>query len=356
MSDSESFPQEFDLPLAQQQTIEGFTFTPERIVGRGSFGIVYLIRSPQFSQPLALKLVVQDRRYKNREHQLMSKLDHPYTTILRKGFFVSAGSTDDLILYIIMDYYPETLHSLYRQYSRLKEHVPLMIVRLATYQTARALLYLHAQNIAHRDLKPTNILFDPNTLKAALCDFGSAKQLVFGEPNVSYICSRYYRAPELVLGATNYTTSIDVWSFGCILAEILLGAPLFPGESSVDQFVEIVKLLGSPTSDEFLAMNGSLNSVRFKEVKAYGLNKVLRSKAHCDVVDLLEKVLVYDPERRFTASQVLAHKFFDPVRELGDTLPGGEEVPSDLFKFTDEEKSILTTQQELWAIVGKRSQ
>jgi serine/threonine protein kinase len=83
-----------------------------------------------------------------------------------------------------------------------------------------------------------------------LCDFGSAKQLVKGEPNVSYICSRYYRAPELIFGNSNYTTSIDVWSVGCVIAELMLGQPIFPGESGVDQLVEIIKILGTPSKEQ----------------------------------------------------------------------------------------------------------
>lgn len=82
-----------------------------------------------------------------------------------------------------------------------------------------------------------------------LCDFGSAKQLVLGEPNVSYICSRYYRAPELIFGNSNYTTNIDVWSVGCVIAELMLGQPIFPGESGVDQLVEIIKILGTPSKE-----------------------------------------------------------------------------------------------------------
>lgn len=74
-----------------------------------------------------------------------------------------------------------------------------------------------------------------------LCDFGSAKLLVKGEPNVSYICSRYYRAPELIFGAGDYTTAIDVWSSGCVMAEMILGEPIFAGESGIDQLVEIIK-------------------------------------------------------------------------------------------------------------------
>ena len=84
------------------------------------------------------------------------------------------------------------------------------------------MLYLHSANIMHRDLKPSNILVNMNC-DLKICDFGSAKKLIKGEVNVSYICSRYYRAPELIFGATEYNNAIDVWSVGCVIAELLLG-------------------------------------------------------------------------------------------------------------------------------------
>lgn len=83
--------------------------------------------------------------------------------------------------------------------------------------------YLHALGICHRDIKPQNLLVDSNNHVLKVCDFGSAKRLIKGEVNVSYICSRYYRAPELIFGATEYNNSIDVWSVGCVMAELLLG-------------------------------------------------------------------------------------------------------------------------------------
>jgi len=87
----------------------------------------------------------------------------------------------------------------------------------------RALAYIHALGICHRDIKPQNLLIDPSNHQLKLCDFGSAKRVVKGEVNVSYICSRYYRAPELIFGATDYDPMIDVWSAGCVIAELLLG-------------------------------------------------------------------------------------------------------------------------------------
>ena len=92
--------------------------------------------------------------------------------------------------------------------------VPNLLVKLYSYQLLRSIAYIHAKGICHRDIKPQNILVDTGSHILKLCDFGSAKQLISGEPNVSYICSRYYRAPELIFGATDYTTNIDVWSAG----------------------------------------------------------------------------------------------------------------------------------------------
>src|SRR6185312_1260345 len=122
--------------------------------------------------------------------------------------------------------------------------LPIMYTKVYMYQIARSLAYIHSLGVCHRDIKPQNLLLNSKTHDTKLCDFGSAKMLVSGEPNVAYICSRYYRAPELVFEATQYTTAIDVWLLGCVLAELLLGNPLFPGESAVDQLIEIIKILG----------------------------------------------------------------------------------------------------------------
>ena len=130
-----------------------------------------------------------------------------------------------------MDYIPETLSRMIKQYYKSKTQMPWLLVKLYSYQMMRGLAYIHAVGICHRDIKPQNVLVDPNTHVLKFCDFGSAKKLVKGEPNVSYICSRYYRAPELIFGATEYTTAIDQWSTGCVIAEIVLGQPIFPGES-----------------------------------------------------------------------------------------------------------------------------
>jgi serine/threonine protein kinase len=119
----------------------------------------------------------------------------------------------------------------------------------------RGMNYCHIKRICHRDIKPQNVLIDPETHNLKVCDFGSAKQLVDGQENVAYICSRYYRAPELIFGNPFYSTKIDVWSIGCVVAEMMLGKPLFPGSDSTNQIIEIVKIIGVPTREECVKMN-----------------------------------------------------------------------------------------------------
>lgn len=115
---------------------------------------------------------------------------------------------DEVYLNLMLEYVPETVYRASRHYAKLKQPMPMLQIKLYMYQLLRSLAYIHSVGICHRDIKPQNLLLNPATGVLKLCDFGSAKILVAGEPNVSYICSRYYRAPELIFGATNYTTNI----------------------------------------------------------------------------------------------------------------------------------------------------
>lgn len=121
--------------------------------------------------------------------------------------------------------------------------IPSLDIKLITYQIFRGLMYIHSKGICHRDIKPHNILLKDK--HAVICDFGSAKIIKAGEPNLPYICSRCYRAPELIFGANHYTTMIDIWSVGCVILEMLNKVPLFIGESSVDHLIEVIKVKSS---------------------------------------------------------------------------------------------------------------
>ncbi|XP_006166047.1 glycogen synthase kinase-3 beta isoform X2 [Tupaia chinensis] len=314
------------------------SYTDTKVIGNGSFGVVYQAKLCDSGELVAIKKVLQDKRFKNRELQIMRKLDHCNIVRLRYFFYSSGEKKDEVYLNLVLDYVPETVYRVARHYSRAKQTLPVIYVKLYMYQLFRSLAYIHSFGICHRDIKPQNLLLDPDTAVLKLCDFGSAKQLVRGEPNVSYICSRYYRAPELIFGATDYTSSIDVWSAGCVLAELLLGQPIFPGDSGVDQLVEIIKVLGTPTREQIREMNPNYTEFKFPQIKAHPWTKVFRPRTPPEAIALCSRLLEYTPTARLTPLEACAHSFFDELRDPNVKLPNGRDTPA-LFNFTTQELS-----------------
>lgn len=316
-----------------KQTI---SYMAERVVGNGSFGVVFQAKCLETGETVAIKKVLQDKRYKNRELQMMHLLDHPNVVCLKHCFF-STTEKNELYLNLVLEYVPETVYRVIRHYKKMHQRMPLIYVKIYFYQICRALAYIHnTVGVCHRDVKPQNLLVNPHTHQVKLCDFGSAKVLVSGETNISYICSRYYRAPELIFGATQYTSAIDMWSAGCVLAELLLGEPLFSGESAVDQLVEIIKVLGTPTREEIKCMNPNYTEFKFPHIKAYPLHKIFHKRVPPEAVDLVSRLLQYSPNLRTTALEAMVHPFFDELRDPNTCLPNGRPLPP-LFNFKAHE-------------------
>eukprot|EP01026_Neomeris_dumetosa_P028910 TRINITY_DN23420_c0_g1_i16.p1 TRINITY_DN23420_c0_g1~~TRINITY_DN23420_c0_g1_i16.p1 ORF type:complete len:404 (-),score=26.09 TRINITY_DN23420_c0_g1_i16:1161-2372(-) len=301
------------------------SYRNDRVVGNGSFGVVFQATCLENGEQVAIKKVLQDRRFKNRELQMMKVLDHPNVVQLRQ-FFYCKDTEENTYLHLVLELVPDTVYRIFKQYHRNQQRLPLILVKLYVYQLARSLHYIHRLGICHRDIKPQNLLVDPTTHVLKLCDFGSAKVLVQGQPNISYICSRYYRAPELIFGATEYTSSIDIWSMGCVFGELLLGQPLFPGETSVDQLVEIIKTLGTPSKQEVEAMNPQQKDYRFPQIKPHPWNRVFK-RVPQEGLDVIQGMLQYDPTKRLSAVQIMAHPFFDELRDSKTRLPDGRPLP-----------------------------
>ncbi|KAK7821636.1 shaggy-related protein kinase eta [Quercus suber] len=396
--------QRMPLIYVKLYTYQTVSYIAEHVVGNGSFGVVYQAKCRETGEIVAIKKVLQDKRYKNRELQIMQMLDHPNIVALKHCFF-STTDKEELYLNLVLEFVPETVNRIARTYSRNNQRMPLIYVKLYTYQICRALAYIHnCIGICHRDIKPQNLLVNPHTHQLKLCDFGSAKvlvkgepnvsyicsryyrapELIFGateyttaidiwstgcvmaelllgqvnphthqlklcdfgsakvlvkgEPNVSYICSRYYRAPELIFGATEYTTAIDIWSTGCVMAELLLGQPLFPGESGVDQLVEIIKVLGTPTREEIKCMNPNYTEFKFPQIKPHPWHKVFQKRLPPEAVDLVCRFFQYSPNLRCTALEACIHPFFDELRDPNTRLPNGRPLPP-LFNFKAPELS-----------------
>ncbi|KAH0865468.1 hypothetical protein HID58_082679 [Brassica napus] len=319
--------------MGQSLTI---SYRAEHVIGTGSFGVVFQAKCLETEEKVAIKKVLQDKRYKNRELQIMRMLDHPNVVELKHSFF-STTEKDELYLNLVLEYVPETIYRASRSFTKMNQQMPLIFIQLYTYQICRAVNYLHrALGVCHRDIKPQNLLVNNVTHEVKICDFGSAKMLIPGEPNISYICSRYYRAPELIFGATEYTTAIDMWSVGCVMAELFLGHPLFPGETSVDQLVEIIKILGTPAREEIKNMNPRYNDFKFPQIKPQPWHKIFRRQVPPEALDLGSRLLQYSPNLRCSALEACAHPFFDALRDPNASLPNGRALPP-LFDFTAQE-------------------
>ncbi|XP_045617681.1 glycogen synthase kinase-3 beta isoform X1 [Procambarus clarkii] len=335
------------------------SYMDTKVIGNGSFGVVFQAKLCETGELVAIKKVLQDKRFKNRELQIMRRLEHCNIVKLMYFFYSSGDKKEEVFLNLVLEFIPETVYKVARHHSKQKQTIPISYIKLYMYQLFRSLAYIHSLGVCHRDIKPQNLLLDPETGVLKLCDFGSAKHLVRGEPNVSYICSRYYRAPELIFGATDYTTNIDVWSAGCVLAELLLGQPIFPGDSGVDQLVEIIKVLGTPTREQIREMNPNYTEFKFPQIKSHPWQKALmtrmadsanndkkhqklrvfRQRTPEDAINLVARLLEYTPSARITPLQACAHKFFDELRDPNTRLPNNRELPP-LYNFTEQEIKI----------------
>jgi len=294
----------------------GHRYQLEKVVGNGAFGIVWRGRD-EGGTLVAIKKVILDRRYHNRELEMMKQLEHECVIKLLNFFEKPGRKRDETYLHLVMDFLPETIRSVALQYHKQRLRFPTDHVRVYLYQALRALEYVHSRRICHRDLKPDNFLVDPMRLTLKLIDFGCAKVLVKGQPNVSYICSRYYRAPELLFGATEYTCSVDLWSIGTILAELLLGHLPFQGQDSTQQhLIEIMKLLGTPSERELRVMRATCQAAELPKLKAYPWDRVFPSGTSHRAIDLAHRLLTFDPTNRLTAPQALTHPFFDGVQYI----------------------------------------
>ena len=184
------------------------------------------------------------------------------------------------------------------------------------YQTLKALDFMHRNGIFHRDIKPENILIRNNQIK--LADLGSCKCIFSKPPFTEYISTRWYRSPECLLTDGYYNYKMDIWGLGCVFFEILTLVPLFPGDDEIDQVNKINYIIGSPPDElyqKFVKNSAHSDKFFFEYQKGVGINKFL---GHIDpkIVDLINKMLEYDPDKRFTAKQCLNHECFKELIEL----------------------------------------
>ena len=328
---------EITIELKQEEALKKGTFSILSIIGHGTFGVVYRAKEEKTGEIFAIKRVFQDKKYKNRELEILKELNHPNVINLKHYFYTKTekeGKEPEIFLNCVMDYFPQTLSRILSVNFQSRKQLDPFIAKLYAYQMMLSLKYLHSKGIAHRDIKPQNILVEPKTNKIKVCDFGSAKKLIQGQKSISYICSRFYRAPELIFGATDYTNQIDVWSMGCVISELVLGRPMFPGATTSDQLVEIIRILGTPTKNDICSMNPHFKDHKFPDVKPIPFEKLFKNRIIPEhFLDLLSKLLVYNPQIRLTPEKALEHAYFNEIKKI-DKNHGGKykeyDIPLDL--------------------------
>lgn len=309
-------------------------------VGQGTFGVVFKAKNNYTKKTVAIKKTLQDPQRRNREFEILVELDHPNCIKVHNFYLTEEKDQNEqdrpkylTFLHIVMDYYSQSLYDMIRFYQKSLTPFPDALCTIYSYQLLRAINYVKKLKLSHRDVKPQNIMINTKNQQLVLCDFGSAKRMNPGESSLSYICSRYYRAPELLLGQEFYDYKIDVWSVGCVIAELYQGVPIFPGKSSQDQFFRIASIIGKPTQREVEAMNHEYKGP-LPEVEHVTLQNLLTNKNPL-AVDLLTKLLVYDPKKRIDPLKALMHPYFDQLRMKEMTVNGRAIV--DLFDFSMDE-------------------
>lgn len=279
------------------------------VIGEGSYGVVMKSKHLSTNQVVAVKKFLEteedatSRKIALREIKILKRLKHENIVTMIEAFRHRKR------FYIVFEYMEYTvMDELERAPSGLGEDKS----REQIFQILRAINYCHKNRIVHRDIKPENILISGRGV-AKVCDFGFARILsISKELCTEYVATRWYRAPELLVGERYYGTAVDIWAIGCLFAEMMTGEPLFPGESDIDQFYLIVKMLGKPClrHQKLITKNTQLKTI-YKEKfgEHIGLNKCFSSWP-VDILNFLENCLNMDPQKRLPADELLKHRFF----------------------------------------------
>jgi len=275
-------------------------------IGEGTYGVVYKAKNRETGLFIALKKIRLENEDEGipstaiREISILKEMIHP--TIVSLLDVVNYDNK----LYLVFEFLDQDL----KKYMDSVSSVASALVQSYTRQLLQGLTYCHQRRIVHRDLKPQNLLIDKKgSLKIA--DFGLAR--AFCVPVRQYtheVITLWYRAPEILLGSATYSIPVDMWSAGCIFAELLAKKPLFPGDSEIDQLFKIFRQMGTPTEDIWHGCT-SLPDYKpsFPKWKKQELGKVFEN-SHSASVDLLEKMLTYEPAQRISAREALNHPYF----------------------------------------------
>ena len=277
-------------------------------VGSGTYGDVYKGKLKGSNEIIAIKKIKIDLENEGipstalREITILRELQHPNIIELKDVI------CNNNKLYLLFEFAEYDLRKFLEECEN--KHLEEETIKSFLYQILDALAYCHSKKIIHRDLKPQNILLT-KSLKIKIGDFGLAR--VFSIPIRPYtkeVLTLWYRAPELLLGINEYSTPVDIWSVGCIFAELIIKKPLFKGDCEFEQIMKIYGILGTPKIEDWNEIvNLPYYSNKFPNFQGKKIEEVVKG-LDCNGVNLLKSMLQYDPNKRITAKQALLHPYF----------------------------------------------
>eukprot|EP00775_Hariotina_reticulata_P005500 gene5500-5735_t len=274
-------------------------------LGDGTYGNVWKAINRQTDEVVAIKKMKRkffswEECMALREVKSLRKLSHPSVVKLKEVI----RENDEL--FFVFEYLDCNLYQLMKDRDRL---FPEDRIRRWMFAVLQGLAYIHRHGYFHRDMKPENLLVNKDTIKIA--DFGLAREIRSRPPYTDYVSTRWYRAPEVLLRASYYSAPIDMFALGAIMAELYTLRPLFPGSSEADELVKIASVLGTPTAatwPEGLRLAAAMD-FRFPQFSSVNLTKVIPS-ASTDAIDLISKLVAWDPAQRLSSEQALRHPYF----------------------------------------------
>ncbi|KAM6904633.1 mitogen-activated protein kinase 3 [Xenentodon cancila] len=313
----------------------GPRYTNLSYIGEGAYGMVCAAHDTWTNQRVAIKKIspFEHQTYCQRtlrEIKILLRFNHE--NIIGINDVIRAQHIDNMRdVYIVQTLMETDLYKLLKTQKLSNDHVCYFL-----YQILRGLKYIHSANVLHRDLKPSNLLIN-TTCDLKICDFGLAR---IADPDhdhtgflTEYVATRWYRAPEIMLNSKGYSMSIDIWSVGCILAEMLSNRPIFPGKHYLDQLNHILSILGSPTEEDLKCIINDKARNYLKSLPPK--NKVpwdsLFPKADPKALDLLDRMLTFNPHKRISVIEALAHPYLEQYYD-----PSDEPVAQEPFTFSME--------------------
>ncbi|KAF9267254.1 mitogen activated protein kinase-like protein [Marasmius fiardii PR-910] len=322
--------------------IVGNNYQPLDIIGEGAYGVVCSAIHLPSQRKVAIKRITPF------DHSMFCLRTLREIKLLRHFHHENIIAILDILqppniaqfneVYLVQELMETDLHRVIRTQELSDDHCQYFI-----YQTLRALKALHSADVLHRDLKPSNLLLNANC-DLKLCDFGLARS-ARPPPDVAdssssfmteYVATRWYRAPEVMLTFKEYTRAIDMWSVGCVLAEMLSGRPLFPGRDYHHQLSIILEVLGTPSIDDFYAITSQrsreyIRALPFRKKKSFATMPGFEGKNPL-AIDLMEKCLTFSPKRRIEVGEALKHPYLAPYHDPQDE-PTADPIDPNFFHF-----------------------